>query len=200
MKQCETKELFAYWAQVKGGRRAPERFDIDPAAIRPLLGDTFIIQLDGDTEYAIRLSGGRFNALWLQDRKGDSFIELWRRSDRQIVRDALGAVVDEAAPVVAGVRARPLELHLSSIDFEMLLLPLRHLGRTHSRVMGSLAPANGRGWVGFAPAQQLELLSFRTIRIEDEIASVGNLEAIGRRPAQFRPKLIVYDGGKTSSS
>ena len=42
MKHPSNRELFDYWNERRGERLAPERADIEPAAIRHVLGDTFV--------------------------------------------------------------------------------------------------------------------------------------------------------------
>ena len=44
MKHPSNRELFEYWNERRGTRLAPERADIDPAAIRKVLGDTFVLE------------------------------------------------------------------------------------------------------------------------------------------------------------
>ena len=41
MKTAATRKLFAYWNARRGSRLAPERGDIEPGAIREILGDSF---------------------------------------------------------------------------------------------------------------------------------------------------------------
>src|SRR3954454_9451040 len=43
MKHASIRELFAYWNLRRGARLAPDRSDIDPAVIRGVLADTFIL-------------------------------------------------------------------------------------------------------------------------------------------------------------
>lgn len=196
MRQAVTRDLYAYWNRLRGARSAPDRSDIDPAAIRHVLADTFIIEIDQERQFPIRLCGTRLNAMWLFDQKGRSFLDLWRVADRRNVAAALLTVVDGVAPVVAGARApaaerRPMEL-------ELLLLPLRHFGKTHSRLLGSLAPACQPGWLGLAPAEPLELLSLRVIADLEKFSltpppTLGSavLTTCGKGP-----RLVVYEGGK----
>ena len=48
MKHAATRDLYCYWDSLRGARTAPERVDIDPGAIRRILGDTFIVEVDED--------------------------------------------------------------------------------------------------------------------------------------------------------
>lgn len=166
MRQSVTKELYSYWSRLKGGRSAPERSEIDPAEIRDALADAFIIEIDRRGAFPIRLWGARLSALWLTDQKGKSFSELWKEGDRRDLAALMLTVVDEAAPVVAGVQGMAAGT-LESVELELLLLPLRHFGRTHSRVLGSLAPARPPNWLGLAPIGPLSLRSSRLITASD---------------------------------
>jgi hypothetical protein len=195
MRQSVTKELYAYWSRLKGARSAPDRTDIDPAAIRHVLADTFIVEIDQACAFPIRLSGTRLNALWLDDQKGRSFLDLWRMEDRRNVAAAVLTVIDGVAPIVAGARAAasrggPLEL-------ELLLLPLRHFGKTHSRLLGSLAPVYHPEWLGRTPTLPLELVSLRVLDTAAEtLSSVRQSTFSTPRAAGQRPQLVVYEGGK----
>ncbi|MGJ0393963.1 MAG: PAS domain-containing protein [Methylocystis sp.] len=182
MRQQVSKDLFNYWSELKGARAAPDRADIDPMRIRHLLADTFIIEFDPDRSFPLRLSGTRVNALWLREHKGLSFFDFWREEDRRSLRAALLTVVEGVAPIVVGARAEapgdiPLEL-------ELLLLPLRYFGKTHSRVLGALSPAYQPDWLGHLAAGPLELISMRVIEPPTTGSSV-----LFRRVAPAHPRL-----------
>lgn len=53
------RALFDYWNRQRGERPAPARSDIDPAAIRHALGDTFMLATDFIDEIRLRLAGTR---------------------------------------------------------------------------------------------------------------------------------------------
>lgn len=199
MRQQVSKDLFGYWSRLKGDRAAPERADIDPGAIRSVLADTFIIEVDAAGEFPIRLSGTRLNALWMTDQKSASFVGLWKQEDRRNIAAALLTVIDGVAPIVAGARARPRGL--PALDLELLLLPLRHFGKTHSRILGSLAPSHQPDWLGVATAGPLELLSLRILQPKIAQYVVADLPPAERiadyRPVPSRPQLVVYEGGKS---
>jgi len=59
MKHPSNRDLFAYWNERRGARPAPERADIEPAAIRHVLGDTFVLEIDRATQHPFRLAGTR---------------------------------------------------------------------------------------------------------------------------------------------
>jgi hypothetical protein len=157
-----TRQLFAYWDEIRGARLAPERADIDPAGIRGLLANTFMLEVDSAGRFPFRLSGTRINALFLRELRGSSFLDLWRSSERAELAKLVFSVLDDTAPAVMGAAAAPSG-HLA-IDLELLLLPLRHHGKTHARILGSLAPAAQCSWFGLIAAEPLVLHSIRILR------------------------------------
>jgi hypothetical protein len=195
MRQQVSKDLFAYWSELKGARTAPDRADIDPMAIRQILADTFIIEVDQSGVFPMRLSGTRLNALWLREQKGHSFVDLWRDEDRSGVGAALSTVIDGACPIVAGARA--LAPGDATLELELLLLPLRHFGKTHSRVLGALSPTHQPEWLGVHRAGPLELVSLRVIG--SGFARQKSHDVVSFQSAHMvrqRPKLVVYQGDK----
>jgi len=104
MRHSVSKDLYAYWNWLRGARAAPDRSDIDPAAIRHVLADSFIVEVEPACVFPIRLRGTRMNALWLSDQKGKSFLDLWRAEDRRNVAAALLTVVDGTTPALSHAR------------------------------------------------------------------------------------------------
>ncbi len=77
-----TRDLFKYWNGLRQGRSAPERAEIDPAAIRPYSSPTPSCSkstLAGLFHFAFR--GPRINALFDVELKGRSFADLWRTKE-----------------------------------------------------------------------------------------------------------------------
>ena len=176
MKQQATRELFAYWNSLRGQRTAPERSEIDPTAIRNVLADTFMLDVDLADRFPFRLAGTRVNGLFDAEQKGASFLDLWCAPERRNIAAVLMTVADGACPVVAGSGGAPRG-H-DPCGFEILLLPLRHFGKTHARILGLIRPAEQPAWLGLLP---LGPLTLRSLRIVDD------------PPAALAPKSMVSD-------
>jgi hypothetical protein len=161
MRQAGTFELFVYWDELRRGRAAPERADLDPVAIRNVLADTFMLEVDADRTYPFCLSGTRLSALFDAELKGRPFLSLWNQAQRPEVARLMQMVVDGACPIVAGAAAAPEGYDLT--EFELLLLPLRYHGKTHARVLGRIAPAKRPSWLGLIPVETLDFLSMRVL-------------------------------------
>ena len=161
MKLAASQQLYAYWDELRGARSAPERDDIDPGAIRGILADTFILEFNAQGAFPMRIVGTRTNALFLRELRGAPFLDLWREDDRQEMRAILASVADEAQPFVIGAAGTPLGF--APVDIEMLLLPLRHHGHTHARILGCCAPKAAPHWLGLLAVQFLALLTLRAL-------------------------------------
>ena len=84
MKQDGSIALFHYWNRLRDGRAAPKRTEIEPADIKSLLADTFILEKDTRGEAVFRLAGTRLCAIYGRELKGFSFSSLWKAKDQRL--------------------------------------------------------------------------------------------------------------------
>lgn len=193
MKQATTRMLFSYWDSLRGERAAPERGEIEPGEIRHILADTFILELSGDRSATVRLAGTRFCALFGGELKGRGFETLWAERAAREVRRYVDIVVDETAGLVMGLDAK--NPRGEALDLEMILLPLRHRGKPHARILGALAPATLPIWLGMEPIEALNTVSMRVIWPS------GGRQSVARMPggAAMVParRFVVHQGGRT---
>src|SRR5260370_757722 len=96
VKTAPTRRLFAYWNERRGTRLAPERGDIEPGAIRDVLGNSFIIAFDPPADHPFRLAGTKVCALFRHELKGEPFGALWDEASRKMMRETVAIVADEA--------------------------------------------------------------------------------------------------------
>jgi hypothetical protein len=196
VKLAVTMELYGYWNRLRGARSAPERGDLDPGAIRGVLADTFVLDFDVPHGFPFRIAGSRANALFLKELRGLSFLELWRDADREQLDSILHCVADEAQPFLIGAEARPAGLE--TVGIEIILLPLRHHGLTHSRVLGGLAVHAAPAWMGLTRAGPIALTSLRTLEssAREKPAPEGAAQAdfsLRNIPRRYK-HLFVYSG------
>lgn len=133
----------------------------------------------------MRVVGTRTNALFLRELRGTPFLELWREEDRDEMRAILANVADEAQPFLIGAAARPLGF--APIDVEILLLPLRHHGDTHSRILGCCAPNASPHWLGLIGVESMALLTLRALdpreRADAPPPGPAGSQGFGRAPS-----------------
>jgi hypothetical protein len=138
MKHPAAREFFAYWDSKRGDARAPERSEIEPASLRELLGDIFVLSCDAATGYPFRVAGTRVCALFGRDLKDQGFSSLFSAASRHEIEDIVAAVAEDTLPAIAGVTTtspRGITTHL-----ELLLLPFSNRAHTPISLTGLLAP------------------------------------------------------------
>ena len=160
MKHLTSRRLHAYWDSLRGGRPAPGRDEIDPAAIRDLLASVFVLDvaavlLPRPADASFRLSGTRLDALFGRALRGSSFDRLWAPRSIALAGSALADLIVRRHPVVADARGGPTER--GTVDLELLLLPLEYQGGAGGRVLGALSAATTPDWMGLSPTEPLEL-------------------------------------------
>ena len=163
MGHAVSMELHAYWNALRAGRAAPERNEIEPAAIRSVLADTFVLEFDAGAGFPFRISGSRINALFLRELRGLSFLRLWRDTDRHEIESIIQRVADRTQPYLLAAEASPAGMGL--LEIEVALLPLRHHGSTRSRILGSVAASAGADWIGLVGAGVATLISVKAVDV-----------------------------------
>ena len=196
MKHPSSHALYAYWDQLRAGRAAPERSELDPGAIRAILGDVMILEVGGPHRYTVRLAGTRICSLLGRELKDHTFVEAFTPEDWPELYDLLDSTVKSANPTVAGLIGETEDKRM--LGLELLLLPLRHHGRTEARVLCSLAAHSRPYWATLTPLARLRLSSSR---FENPTEKAADTLAFGA-PRQARnlrvqpPNLRVVEGGR----
>lgn len=205
MKHPSTRALFAYWNKQRGTRPAPGRADIDPSDIRHELGDTFMLAADFVDQLRFRLAGTRVCSLFCREIKGEAFSALWHEASRKMIEDLMTVVTNENVGAVAGLTGRTADG--ATLDLELLLLPLDHVGHARIRALGVLAPTAPPFWLGERPVVALELGALRHIGTDIESAGAPQF---AMRPAKtpvsapaggrVRHGFVVYSGGRETAA
>lgn len=208
MQQEGTIALFQYWNRLRDGRPAPSRAEVEPADIKGLLADTFILESDSRGEAVFRLAGTRLCAVYGRELKGFSFPSLWRAKDYRVITNLLDRIFNERA--VAVIQYTGFNLTGRTVEFEMLLLPL-DAGRQSPRCLGLVTACERTFWLGADAVVDTEILTVRELDPSEEpefhahrpaiqmrpYAPVANdSKPIARGPAPRRVRhLLVLDGG-----
>ena len=139
MKHPSTREFFAYWDEKRGSARAPDRSEIEPGAVRELLGDVFVLSYDAAAGYPFRVAGTRVCALLGCDQKDRSFSALFAPDARREIEDIIAVVSEEMLAAVAGITATAESG--STAHLELLLLPFTPRAHAPLTLTGLLAPS-----------------------------------------------------------
>ncbi|MBA7467999.1 hypothetical protein ES707_03239 [subsurface metagenome] len=138
MKHPSSREFYAYWDKMRGSASAPDRSDIEPSAVRELLGDIFVLSYDAEAGYPFRVAGTRVCALLGRDLKDQSFSALFSDTARREIQDMIAVVAEETIPAIAGLTATSESGETAHL--ELLLLPFSARAHAPVSLTGVLAP------------------------------------------------------------
>ena len=169
MKHPSSREFFAYWDERRGGARAPDRSEIEPGAVRELLGDIFVLSYDAAAGYPFRVAGTRVCALLGRDVKDRSFSALFAAPARREIEDVITVVAEEMLAAVAGITA--IAQDGSRTNLELLLLPFNTRAHAPISLTGLLAPFDSEPGV----LSEFKLTSWRYL---------------GHQPKRFIPRAL----------
>jgi hypothetical protein len=182
MKHPSSREFFAYWDDKRGTARAPDRADIDPAAVRGLLGDIFVLSCEPTLGFPFRVAGTRVCALAGRDLKDQSFAALFAGESRTEIEEITAIVAEETLGAIAGLiatRQDGTRAHL-----ELLLLPFNARPHAPVSVTGVLAPFDDE----YGALGEFTLTSWRYLHQPEKLLP----RAI--RKLQIARGLMVYEG------
>lgn len=159
MKHPATSELYDYWNRQRAGAAAPERGMFDPAAIRHLIGDMFVIGCDEPQRFPLRVAGTRICAMVGRDVKGEDFLDLFARASRSRIEDFLSIATEESLATLAGITG--FTERRSAVHLELLLLPFAASVLAPQSVTGSLVPLGVPATLEQSPLRDLSLATWR---------------------------------------
>ncbi len=146
--------LYSHWNDIRGGRIAPRRFEIDPGRIAAILPETFIFEQAG-ADYKFRLAGSKLRHQFGVELAGTDVLAHWCRDDRRTLDRALKQVA-RGAVLVATLSGHTADGR--SAAFELLILPFFHLGDAVERYVGSLGALTAPNWLGVERLTFLRLI------------------------------------------
>lgn len=155
MKHPSNRAFFAYWDGRRGHASAPDRSDIEPSAVRELLGDIFVLSYDHNGGHPFRVAGTRLCALAGCDVKDKSFAALFTPASRREIDNIITAVCEETLPAIAGITATSEKG--ATAHLELLLLPFNNRAHAPVSLTGLLAPFES----GFVALTSFQLTSWR---------------------------------------
>lgn len=116
------KQLYDYWNALRNGAAAPDRRDVDPAALRRFLASTLILEFTGDAHLLFRIAGTTVCCAFGRELRDHNFVSLWDGDARNEFLGAAAVMRKSALGIVA--RFEALTLDRRAHDGEFVLLPL----------------------------------------------------------------------------
>ena len=193
MRHVASKLLFAHWSEAKRGPAAPDRNDLDPGAVGAILQDVFILGAEPAGAWRYRVAGTRLSGYANRELRGETFDRWWCAPDRRDVQRMLAGVAADDAPLVGGVFGLAEGVRH---EFELVLLPLRHGGRSGLRMLGGLFPAAATARRISLQVEEIGLVSLRGLgRQGADRPAFGQREQGADLSLQRRRAFRVIEGG-----
>lgn len=149
MKQRTSQILFAYWNDVRGGRLAPRRFEIEPSRIGAILAETFILECSAPEIITYRLAGTRICECFGTEFRGRNFLDGWSDADRATLERHIASMCSHGSTAVFDIVAETASGR--AVAFELVLLPLLHTGEQADRFLGAISAVAPPEWLGSEP-------------------------------------------------
>jgi hypothetical protein len=182
MKQKTLQTLFGYWNEVRAGRLAPQRLEIEPSQIAGSLSETFMLERIDVGTYHYRLAGTRLCEMFGSELRGKNFLDGWSDLDRVTLVRTLSSVSEQGA--VGVLRIEGASDARNRVEIEAILLPLLHGGRKIGRIIGAMSATTTPFWLDSQPLSSHRLLGHELIWPDGRPHAV--LERMGKQPA-FMP-------------
>lgn len=207
MREVISQTLYGYWNDIRAGRLAPKRFEIEPSQIAGMLPDTFILErIDAETS-RFRLAGTRICETFGTEFRGVNIFDLFCKEDRITLQRQISVIARQGA---VGVFTLKCENDAGgAIGIEMLLLPLTHLRDTVDRFVGSMAVTEQPLWLGDEPLVKTTMVASDLIWPDGRPHAM--IDAVHRQ-APFLPQMNearivrsdrrqfrVYEGGRMTT-
>ena len=181
MKNRTTQTLYAYWNEVRRGRLAPRRFDIEPSRIAGILAETTILERIDTQTFRFRLAGTRITEQFATELRGQNFLDLWTREDRDTLARRLADLQEKGGALLLQIEARGISER--TVNLEAIFLPLVHTREDVDRFLGSISCQSAPLWLGTEPLASMSLTHC------DIIWPEGRPHAVAERFAQPPPAL-----------
>lgn len=155
MRHKTSVEIFNYWDRIRGSAGAPLRNAIEPASIRHILPQLFILEMMPTGETRFRLAGTMVCNLFGRELREHDFTSLWSGSQSADVANIAKGVMIHAVPTL--LNATGYSAAGRSQSFEIVLMPVRSSEDKCDRLLGCVVPTAGTAWTVGEPIEALAL-------------------------------------------
>lgn len=164
MQTKAANDVYQYWSSLRGRRRVPDRSDIQPAQIRHILPDLFILERAANGEIRFRLAGTRICTLFARELRGSRFDAMWSASQTNRLHRAAQDTMAQGLPLT--LRAKAITGRSETLDTELVLLPLTSGEGPIDRILGALSTHARPLWLDADPVNYLQLETLSPLDIE----------------------------------
>jgi hypothetical protein len=206
--QPSLQTLHSYWNEVRAGRLAPQRLEIEPSRIAGILSETFMLERIDAGTYQFRLAGTRLCEVFGSELRGKNFLAGWSDQDRRVLERQLATISEQGAAALLTIEGVADTRH--RVELVANFLPLLHAGKI-TRIIGAMSATSSPPWLGSEPLRSRHLKQHQLLWPDGRPHAL--LARLGRQ-APFHPGLAgagvrivkaehrrfrVFDGGRAGS-
>ncbi len=187
--------LKTYWENLRAGRVAPYRSEIDPREFKHALENMFILEIVGDKNIRVRLAGMKMCEMMGMEVRGMSPRAFMMPGDRSKFDEAILDVV--AKPAVTEFVMETVDYNGHSGTAYVLMMPLRSDFGEITRILGCITDAGD----AYEAPVRMRITRMKTELINyDEAADAAKVAGFAERGPGFvddanRPSLSTIEGG-----
>ncbi len=205
MQNTTSQILYKYWNEIRGGRMAPRRFEIEPARFATILPETFMVECERGETARFRLTGTRVTEKLGVELRGHAFSELFDAADHADLKPFMTSIMEQGGVgLITMERTAPSD---RKAVFEVLVLPLIHTDDCITRLLGAISARAHEPWLGSEPTTAGRVLDRAIVWPEGRPHAIAERMTPPPSPLKFdfsryrlvrmrRRQFRVYEGGR----
>jgi hypothetical protein len=206
MQNTTSQILYAYWNEIRGGRMAPRRFEVEPARFATILPETFVVECEPGEGHRFRLAGTRIADKLGFELRGRAFSDLFDAADHATLRPFLKSVTEQGA--VGLITCEMSTASGRKALIEVVILPLIHTEERVTRLLGAISFRSREPWPDNEPLRPGRIVTREHIwpegrphavaeRMAPQQVSPFKHDFARSRIVRMRRRLFrVYEGGR----
>lgn len=173
MKHKNSHLLVGYWSRLRKGRDVPDQTEIDPRAIKRMLSQVFILDVENPQRPIYRLAGTALCERFGFELKGTGFLAHWEARSSLALASLLRQALKLKQPVCLSSIGANSECGM--VEIETVLAPISFNGTEPTRFLGLIQILGDQNALGDKPIAFQRLAASQLIREDDPLPSYDNL-------------------------
>jgi len=173
MKHKNSHLLVGYWSRLRKGRDVPDQTDIDPRAIKRMLSQVFILDVENPQRPIYRLAGTGLCDRFGFELKGTGFLAHWEAQSSLALGSLLRQALTLRQPVCLSSIGATADCGM--VEIETILAPISFNGSEPTRFIGMIQILSDSSALAGKPIAFQRLAASQLIREDDPLPSYDNL-------------------------
>ncbi|HEY0107866.1 MAG TPA: PAS domain-containing protein [Rhizomicrobium sp.] len=173
MKHKNSHLLVGYWSRIRRGRAVPDQTDIDPRALKRMLSQVFILDVENPQRPIYRLAGTSLCERFGFELKGTGFLSHWEAQSSVALASLLRQALKLRQPVC--LHSIGSNSDCGMVEIETVLAPVSFNGDEPTRFIGMIQILGDQAALGGKPIAFQRLAGSQLIREDDPLPSYDNL-------------------------